>query len=385
VAGVLLVAAGVVVIVAASYHHDPTPEVASTTTLLGTCKTTEADSHLIARPGPPPWKVATVGAGAGFSPGGEIFFEPFTDAEKELDAARDTGARWLRLDLDWSYLEPAAGSFDWCRADKVIQAARGRGFDVLLVPGFAPKWASDPAAGDGFHRAPRDPAEYAAFVTAAVRRYTYIGVHTWEIWNEPNVSAFWKPAPDVEQYVAVLRAGYAAIKAADPTATVLTGGLAPAADRSDGTTIAILTFLRGLYDDGAAGSFDAIAVHPYSVPGHPMEDHDWNPFVHLPDYHDLMVDHGDGAKSIWLTEFGAPTGFSALAVHDDVQGEFADEAFHATAAWPWAGPLFWYAIRDLGEDRFDSSQNWGLLRRNFDAKPGYAEFRALMLSPPASS
>jgi hypothetical protein len=353
----------------------------TTTVATGGCRTDDATAAAPPVPGgTAAWKQGTTGASAGFSPGGELFFAPIADARREIDTAAATGARWLRLDLDWSYLEPARGQFDWCRADPLISAARADGLDVLLVPGFAPDWASDPAGGDEFHRAPADPADYAAFVTAAVHRYQPLGVEAWEIWNEPNVSAFWKPAPDVEAYVAVLRAGYDAIKAVDPAATVITGGLAPAADKADGSTIAIDTFLRDLYDDGGAGSFDAFGVHPYSVPARPLEAHDWNPFSHLAEYHEVMASHGDGAKQIWMTEFGAPTGFASIAVHDDVQGEFADDAFHARAAWPWAGPLFWYAIRDLGDDEFASGDNWGLVRRNFDPKPAYAEFRLLMAS-----
>jgi hypothetical protein len=380
---VLVASAGAIVAGALVVGRDDAPSTppraaATTTTTLAAC-----DAPLSDAPTTQPWTAGTNGEIAGFSPGGELFFEPQADIDRDLDAAAAAGVRWLRVDLDWSYLEPEPGQFDWCRADRVIAAARARGLDVLAVPAFAPKWASRPDAGDGFHRAPRDPAEYAAFVTAAVQRYAPAGVHAWEIWNEPNVSAFWKPAPNVEDYVAVLQAAYTAIKDADPHATVLTGGLAPAADGHDsnGATMSIATFLAGLYEAGAHGSFDGIAVHPYSVPAHPMQPHDWNPFSHLTEYHDLMAEHGDGDKPLWLTEFGAPTGYSEIAVHDDVQGDFAAEAFNAMHDWPWVGPLFWYAIRDLGEDPFDSGENWGLLRHNFDPKPGYRAFQALMAEP----
>lgn len=54
-----------------------------------------------------------------------------------------------------------------------------------------------------------------------------MGVHTFEIWNEPNYAQFWPSAPNAAEYVTMLKAGYAAVKTADPGATVLMGGLSP--------------------------------------------------------------------------------------------------------------------------------------------------------------
>ena len=56
------------------------------------------------------------------------------------------------------------------------------------------------------------------------------------------------------------------------------------------------------------GSFDALGYHPYSYPYPPMYKADWNTFYRTPAVHALMVKHGDGAKRIWGTEAGYPTG-----------------------------------------------------------------------------
>jgi hypothetical protein len=328
--------------------------------------------------GPPRWQAGTVGEVAGISPGGEIAYDPVAEIETQLDAIASSGARWIRIDVSWTAVEKTEGRFDWCRTDRMVLGARARGLDVLAVPAYAPAWAS---GLDELHGAPADPADFGRFVAAAARRYVPAGVVAWEIWNEPNVASFWKPAPDPEAYVAVLRAGAAAVREVAADATVLTGGLAPAADREDGSSIAIDTFIEGMYAAGAAGSFDAVAIHPYSVPARPLEAHDWNPFTNLPRYHELLAAHGDGAVPIWLTEFGAPTGSGDPSVHEDIQSDFVEEAFGAVAEWPWAGPLLWYSLRDLGEDAFDVGQNWGLLRNDFEPKPAYGVFQALMGEP----
>lgn len=47
-------------------------------------------------------------------------------------------------------------------------------------------------------------------------RYEPLGVEAFEIWNEPDTSRSWKPAPDPAAYAALLRAAYPAVKAGAP-------------------------------------------------------------------------------------------------------------------------------------------------------------------------
>ena len=104
---------------------------------------------------------------------------------------------------------------------------------------------------------PKNVADYAAYARAVVHRYKD-RVHYWEIWNEENSSAFWKGGVSAAKYAALLKATYAAIKAEDPTATVLLGGTV-GFDKS---------FMDGIVAAGAWSSFDALAIHTY-VAGQP--------------------------------------------------------------------------------------------------------------------
>ena len=108
--------------------------------------------------------------------------------------------------------------------DRVVTEASARGLHVLATPLYTPAWAR--AAGTDPLYPPSDLARYAAFCSAAVAHFAPLGVHHWEIWNEPN-RGFWKPAPDPARYTAMLKLAYAAIKAQDPSAFVVSGGLSP--------------------------------------------------------------------------------------------------------------------------------------------------------------
>ena len=77
---------------------------------------------------------------------------------------------------------------------------------------------------------------WANFVFTTVERYRpdgvlarqqgwppAVGIRYWEVWNEPDFHAFWRGT--AEEYYRLLEVAYKSIKAADPDATVILGGL----------------------------------------------------------------------------------------------------------------------------------------------------------------
>lgn len=309
-----------------------------------------------------------VGARIGFSNGGGFAWQSDESLARELDLMAATGAAWVRLDFDWSGVEGTRGRYSWSNLDRLVDAIQARGMKVLALPAYTPAWARP--AGTTTHHPPTDPAHFAAFVGAAAARYAPKGVTVWEIWNEPNIPNFWEPKPDVAGYVTLLRAASAAIRAAAPGATIVTGGLSPASDSSDGRYVDPRTFVTRMYELGARSSFDAVGVHPYSFPALPSDVRtaSWNTFQKMTTIRDTMVANGDAAKKIWLTETGAPTGASAQAVTEQRQAEIISDTIRATEGLSWAGPVFLYAARDAGSDLADREDNFGLLRRDFSPK-----------------
>ncbi|MEZ4675722.1 MAG: hypothetical protein R2932_15970 [Caldilineaceae bacterium] len=67
---------------------------------------------------------------------------------------------------------------------------------------------------------------------------------------------------DPQKYVAMLRAVYPAIKAANPAVQVLAGALAPTlAPPGNPDGMNDLAYLQAMYDGGAAANFDILAIH----------------------------------------------------------------------------------------------------------------------------
>jgi hypothetical protein len=206
-----------------------------------------------------------------------------------------------------------------------------------------------------------------------------LGVHSYEVWNEPNQTGAWTPRPNAATYTQLLKAAYPAIKGADPQATVLTGGTGPTPN--DGTQIPPLDFLNAIYANGGAGSFDAVAQHPYTFPAYPGEAQNWSPWYQMygtaPSLRSLMIAHGDGAKQIWATEFGAPTnGPSGSYVSEAAQASMVTRAIAVWRSYPWAGPLFFFQGRDMGSNAYSRENFFGFLRYDFSPKPAYAAYQA---------
>jgi hypothetical protein len=314
----------------------------------------------------------------GVAAGGNMHNLGAAELARELDTYRTAGADWIRIDVNWSLIQRGGPtSYEWAPFDRVVEAAVARGLHVLAGVLYTPSWAR--AAGTDPLYPPQDLSAYASFCAAAVAHYAPLGVHDWEIWNEPN-RGFWKPSPDPVRYTAMLKAAYRAIKGVDPSAFVITGGLSPYGAHGDVSAEGMnpLTFLERMYAAGAAGSFDALGWHPYQYTG--IEYHPWSAWSQVaettPSARSIMLANGDGAKQIWGTEFGAPTGSAAQAVSEATQARLVTAGYAAWRSWSFTGPLFWYSLRDAGTNAGDLEQNFGLLRHDFSPKPSFAAFEA---------
>jgi hypothetical protein len=302
--------------------------------------------------------------GYGFSVGASQIWMSAEDADRELDAAARTDARWIRVHIDWHAIEKVKGQFDWGYVDHWIDGARARGMRVLGLITNTPDWAKAP--GTALYAPPIDPADYAAFAATVARRYSD-RVSDWEVWNEPNLPRFLGYADrQAAVYVGLLKAAYPAIKVVQPNSTVMSAGLSPALGVD-----APANFLNDMYTNGVKGYFDAVAMHPYVFPGGIAADtdHGWSDLARA---HDVMTVHGDGDKTIWMTEFGAPTSApTAEGVSQEEQAKQILDVLAGVAATGWSGPAFIYSIRDLDTANPDDREdNFGALLTS-DWQPKY--------------
>lgn len=302
---------------------------------------------------------------------------------QRLDAMKAIGITSVRVDASWNWVQPdGPGSYDWSSLDAVVAAIHSVGLSADLIIDGCPAWAAvSSAAGNEFAQ-PASASEFGTYAGAVAARYGKDGTNYFEIWNEPNLATFWLPKPDPSAYTADLEAAYTAIKAADPSATVLSGGLAPGVD--DGTNYDPRTFLEDMYADGAKESFDGLGYHPYSYPDSPDTDASWSGWSMMdettPSIRSIMADNGDSAKKIWITEYGAPTSDSN-SVGEANQSTDMAQAISLTAKLDWVASLYMYTWSDSSTLAADAD-GFGLLTSDNTPKPAYEAVVAALASNP---
>lgn len=187
------------------------------------------------------------------------------DLAGEAATMRSSGVRAWRVEFSWDLVEPAQGQYDWAAGDRKVLAAAAQGIDVLGLAVRAPRWANGGSV-DPFVP-PRLPADFGRYLRALIGRYGPNGslwaehpevprrpVRSWEVWNEPNIAVYFRKQPFMRPYAALVRSASAAIKAADPGATVVLAGMANYSWRD----------LERLLKSEKGLRFDAVAAHPFT-------------------------------------------------------------------------------------------------------------------------
>ena len=287
------------------------------------------------------------------------------------------GAHWVRMFVTWPDIEPQRGVLapNWLASYEQIFSALPAGTKVILDVVDTPQWET---GSPNEHTPPASPGDYAAFIGALAQRWAG-KVAAYEIWNEEDQSSWWSTGPNPAAYAQLLEAAYPAVKAADPSATVVLGGL----------TGNDYQFLEGVYAAGGKGSFDAVGVHtdtacnilsPYDFLRGPENRLIPDSFLAYREIHAVMLANGDD-KPIWMTEMswrttnavcneGAFAGQKAEGVTDAQQATYLTQAYHCLAQDPYVQVALWFPLQDEGP------VSSGLLRANGSRKPSFAAMRA---------
>ena len=282
-------------------------------------------------------------------------------ASAEADARLMEGAftRYAREEFEWNRVEPRNGYFEWFKFDRAVAVAKARNVDVVGKLVYTADWASSAPAGtaaaDVRYYPPKDINDWNDYVRQTVNRYKD-SVKVWEVWNEPNIDKYWKPAPSAAGYATLLKSANSIIKAASPDSTVLVGGLANGLPEA---------YMNSMISNGAGNSFDGVAVHMY-VNGAPEPSiiDSW-----MTGAKSYMARKLPG-KSLWITEVGWTTcGSCTTKVSEEEQAQYLSR-FMIEAANQGIKSVLWFNLRELGTST-SSIDNYGLVQKDGRLKPAY--------------
>jgi hypothetical protein len=318
-----------------------------------------------------------------------------------LNHASRLGIDWIRVDLSWADIQwDGPDQYLWNRFDRVVAAARSHHLQVLATIAYTPPWARQPGCSTP-SCPPADPARFADFARLAAARYAPLGVHQWEVWNEPNGGGFWIPRADPAAFTKLLVTTAAAIKGVDPKATIVLGGLAALRDTAaDDDPVAFLTEVARR---GGTKVVDAVGFHPYTYPYRASFRAPWRTAwdLMLPpgsppppagsprDLRTVLRAYQTPDLPIWITEYGAPTGGpnapadgspesigpGTTHVTQAWQATLAADAVHTAAVDPEVQALMWYSDRDRSTDAQSNENFYGLRNRDGSRKPAFYAYR----------
>lgn len=288
------------------------------------------------------------------------------------------GATWQRTDLAWDSVQSTSSiSYVWGPWDTRVNEAVADGINTIFIIDQTPTWGAyfNCSSGAGTC-APADATTLATFCTAAAAHFNG-KISYWEIWNEQNSNGNWGPAATSSDYVAALNACGSAIKAVNPSATIISGGL------DSNSAITGITADQSVTDYMADGAnFDMLALHPYTYDA-TVNDPTFGWSEANKTYPVRALLNGNlsyASKKIIITEYGAPT--CAAANHTLGSQKVQADALIATSTGSDYASLnlfkiiFWYTLVDANSNDTSTVENcFGAYFSSGNAKPVWGSLR----------
>lgn len=273
------------------------------------------------------------------------------------------GFNWVKFQMAWKDVEPSPGTLNWGFWDEIIGAYNANGIKVMLSIPKAPDWARPADDDKSVEGPPADPAKYAEFVGRVAARYPG-KVQAIEVWNEQNLfyEAGGQGRVNPAAYTELLKMSYNAIKSVNADMIVISGAMTPTGAPPP-AAMDDVEYLRQMYALGAKGHFDALGAHPSGFANPPDASYQGGDFdptrgyddhrsfffrATMESYRQVMIENGDGHKTIWPTEFGWPvwrfTGDQRFVFAQsnsvDQQAQYSVRAFQMGKEWGWVGTMF---------------------------------------------
>lgn len=283
------------------------------------------------------------------------------------------GATWLRSDFAWIYVEPVQNDYRWALFDPVIANVNQFGLKYLAILHTVPDWAN---GGAGDYGPVTNIATIKNYSYLTAKRYLPLGVTHYQIGNEINLPHPGWGTPNGATYVTKFLAPQAegvrqAATELGIPATIMFGSMAPT-EFTGGTEPN--TFLTAAYGAGAAGKFDLMAWHPYVGSLTPTNSPHMN--ADVVGIWNIMNSNGDGAKKIWATEYGQPTGGN-FSITEAQQVTDMVEAVNLWYGKSMTGPLLYYQHRDQGTSATEREEHFGMMRVDGTKKPSWTTYGSL--------
>lgn len=333
--------------------------------------------------------------------------ETAEDIGEIQDLVAETGAHWIREDLEWQVVEPSKGTWSWTHYDDLFLEAAERDIQVLPILNSPPCWAVPEEVEECENSYPTSNSDYANFTAKAVERYgpggdfweahplldSDVAARYWEIWNEPYFGFTSNGEVDPGRYAALYKAAVIAGRGANPATDYL---IESAVDARTGPEPSdFVHWAEALVEaEPTLGSYiDGLAVHPYpgpNDPGYEPENGTDGSFHNTEINYERWREQGVN-KPVWITEVGYSACTDSgecvpgatLGEREEQKAEWLSEVFDELGDndYSFVHGVFLYNLREGGSesepDFEEDKENWfGILDQGGEKVPAWSAFAA---------
>jgi len=276
--------------------------------------------------------------------------------EKDLLMLSEANIGIVRMDVSWGGVEKSPGEYDFSQLDLLISDLEQHNIRLMFIIDYGNALYDEglaPHTNEG-------RAAYARFCTELAKRYAGKNI-VWELWNEPNIDPFWKPHPNVDDYMAWCKAVVPAIREVDPNACII----GPATSGFD------LSFLESCFKQGLLELIDGISVHPY-------RNVRLGPETAADEYNILstLIEQYKPEGEV-ISIISGEWGYSTTHLSQELQGKYLVRQWLSNMAHNIPISI-WYDWHDDGQNPQNAEHNFGTVTWDYQPKPAYIAMKTLI-------
>ncbi len=216
------------------------------------------------------------------------------DPKKTYPHLAKLGVKWARCQTGWCRCETTPGQYTFAWLDEVVDSLLAIGVQPWFNLGYGNQLYAPKADKHAVGWAPVFDEQYKKAwlnFTRAIAEHFADRVKCWEIWNEPNISGFWKPEkPNATDYVDLVKITAPEIRKRVSDAVIIGGAYAGMPTK----------YFEQCMAEGMGDYVDRVSYHPYR----PVPESGYAST--LAEWRKTLAKHNDKLR-FWQGENGCPS------------------------------------------------------------------------------
>lgn len=298
-------------------------------------------------------------------------------ADDVLELINKTGFSSFRQDMTWNDIESKKGSYAIPNKLQINDYLINKSQQYKIIPLVILDYGNKNYNNGGYPVSDEDITAFANYARWIATRYKG-KVPYYEIWNEWTVGTGMKGKgniPSADTYLKLVKETSAAIRQVDPQAKILAGSVNPISPNGRRLAISDTEWFNQLLDKGILDYIDGISIHPYSFmnANKKLRNPEDN-IQKIDNFYKNILNKNSKSIPIYITEIGVPTHDGLGGVSQAEAADFIVKYTILAKTKKYIKGIWWYDLRDDGNDPDNQEHNFGFYGNEFDPKQAALAF-----------